>query len=348
MKNLKQTLKSILVLTLTIIVFSCNKDDGPTSTDGTTPTPPAEPTVYVVGYKNDGTNDIATLWKNGVETQLTDGTHDASANSIFIDGTDVYVAGFESNGTNRVAKLWKNGVATNLTNGLQFANAMDVYVKDNDVYVAGIESGVAKLWKNGSPHYITDGTLGAHASSVFVNDNGNIFVAFNEHNGTHYQAWYRRLGSPYSYLGSGRSMVNDFTMINNEIYAVGNEFNGTKLVAVIWNSSGDIDLTDGTNHGRANSIFIENNTVYVVGYEESNGPSTTVAKLWVGGTPTNLTDGTQSAVANAVFVKDNDVYVAGIESNGTNHIAKLWKNGVATDLSGDGTHSASATAIFVK
>lgn len=93
--------------------------------------------VYVVGVEYSGTsnntvtggfNGIAKLWKNGVATNLTNGTTDAKALSVVINGTDVYVAGYESNGTNKVAKYWKNGVATNLTNGATNAEARSIFI----------------------------------------------------------------------------------------------------------------------------------------------------------------------------------------------------------------------------
>jgi hypothetical protein len=38
--------------------------------------------------------------------------------------------------------------------------------------------------------------------------------------------------------------------------------------------------------------------------------------------------------------------VAGYESNGTNHVAKVWKNGVATALT-SGANPANAYGIFL-
>ncbi|MBX7261823.1 MAG: hypothetical protein K1X26_09245, partial [Chitinophagales bacterium] len=61
---------------------------------------------------------------------------------------------------------------------------------------------------------------------------------------------------------------------------------------------------------------------------------------------TNLSDGTVYTIANSVFVQGNDVYVTGFEYNGTTNIAKIWKNGVVTNLT-DATQFASAKSIFV-
>ena len=40
--------------------------------------------VYVAGYETDLQISSAVYWKDGIETKLTDGTHDASATSIFV------------------------------------------------------------------------------------------------------------------------------------------------------------------------------------------------------------------------------------------------------------------------
>ncbi len=61
---------------------------------------------------------------------------------------------------------------------------------------------------------------------------------------------------------------------------------------------------------------------------------------------TSLTDGTNFAWAYSIYVSGSDVYVAGEESNGTNLIAKIWKNGVATSLT-DGTNFAFVNSVFI-
>jgi hypothetical protein len=59
-----------------------------------------------------------------------------------------------------------------------------------------------------------------------------------------------------------------------------------------------------------------------------------------------ITNGINSSHFNSVKVSGEDVYVAGSESNGTNDIAKIWKNGIANNLS-DGTKEADANGVIV-
>jgi hypothetical protein len=94
---------------------------------------------------------------------------------------------------------------------------------------------------------------------------------------------------------------------------------------------------------RVRSFFVsDNDDVYVVGYNNNNYPTPSVARLWINGVAQDLTDGTKPAEAYSVYVSGNDVYVAGYEGN----VAMLWKNGVAQDLT-DGTKPATANAVYV-
>ena len=135
--------------------------------------------VYVVGYEVSGqelTDDygftsyrrVAKLWINGVAQNLSDGTRDAEANSVFVAGGNVYVVGYEFNEQNkRVAKAWVNdNVSINITGGIE---ANSVFVADNYVYVAGYNDNRAMLWKNGELQNLTlDVYYDSMANSVFV------------------------------------------------------------------------------------------------------------------------------------------------------------------------------------
>lgn len=117
--------------------------------------------VYVAGAVIDG-NTYAVYWKNGVITELTDGSTDAIASSIAVYGSDVYVSGKYQD--NSKVGYWKNNQAgivelstgsyvpmdsyTQLSMPKIFVNSGDVYVvaplgvDPNDATVGG-------YWKNG-------------------------------------------------------------------------------------------------------------------------------------------------------------------------------------------------------
>ncbi|RYG15828.1 MAG: hypothetical protein EOO07_14545 [Chitinophagaceae bacterium] len=85
--------------------------------------------VYACGYEINGGKSIAKLWKNGVATNLSDGTKDEVCKKVFAIDNDVYIAGYDNNGTTSKAKIWKNGVASVLTDATKYAELNAVFVK---------------------------------------------------------------------------------------------------------------------------------------------------------------------------------------------------------------------------
>ena len=140
-----------------------------------------------------------------------------------------------------------------------------------------------------------------------------------------------------------------------DVYVAGYIHNAQEIdVATVWKNGKLHHLTDGKQNACANSVYVSGGDVYVAGYE-SYTQEINVAKLWKNGKPQNLTEGTRYAAANSVFVSDGNVYVAGYEASGQEYtdrsgayryIAKLWKNGVAQNLT-DGTNEAQAKCVFV-
>ena len=136
--------------------------------------------IYVTGARYDGTDFVATVWKNGIASSLPSGTERAFGNSIYVSGNDVYVAGYSRNITTlkSTAKLWKNGVAINLTDGVNNGNATGVMVLGSDVYVSGddelllpntnLRTAVITIWKNGELMRISDVNGSATSTSFFV------------------------------------------------------------------------------------------------------------------------------------------------------------------------------------
>lgn len=219
--------------------------------------------------------DIAAVWKNGVRQKLTDVNYSTRANSIYVAGNDVYVAGNE--GYEDLSMLWINGVAQTLQGG---KNATSVFVSGEDVYVVGFvrsSSFVPMLWKNGIEHHFTDDS-GLYYPAVYVYEN-NVYVAWRN------KVWENE---EIKYILTGT--VNSIYVFGGDIYVAGTE----KGKATLWKNGVAQTLPGGSN---ANSVFVSNNDVYVVGGN----------KLWKNGIEQILTGASGSATS--VFVSGNDVYV---------------------------------------
>ncbi|MBO0320876.1 IPT/TIG domain-containing protein [Muricauda sp. CAU 1633] len=268
--------------------------------------------VFAVGYEEINGIAVAKIWKNGVATNLTDGTAFGAATSVFVDGSDIYACGIVS-GENDIptAQVWKNGEHLyTLTDPSNFGVAHSIYVFEGDIYVAGSETNendtaIANIWKNGSLFgALTDDSVeGALASEIFVNATGIYTAGYEE-------------------------------SVQHE--------NGTPK---LWEDNTQIDLTDETYHGRAYSVYAVASDVYVAGYEE-NENGIWIAKYWKNGVATNLSDGSQNADAQSIFVKGEDVYVAGsyYEGQETFQQAVVWKNGTPTNM---GSMGSGASSVYV-
>ncbi|SDQ16338.1 Uncharacterized membrane protein [Flagellimonas zhangzhouensis] len=266
--------------------------------------------VFAVGYEEINGIPVAKVWKNGVATNLTDGSSFGAATSIYVDGTDIYACGIVDKGL-PAAVVWKNGdILYELTDGSKYANAQSINIYNGDVYVIGNEElGVdnisnATIWKNGDSFAtLTDGLNVNERSSgedIFVNETGIYAVGYEE----------------------------------SELH-----INGTPK---LWENSTQINLTDEAFHGRAYSVYAVGSDVYAAGYEE-NENGIWVAKYWENGEVTSLSDGLQNAEAQSIFVLGNDVYAAGSYYDGQGELqqAVVWKNGTPTNQAAMGSGASS-------
>src|SRR5258708_7077216 len=108
-KKIMKKIKQLPAIFLLAIIASCGKNS---SNPVKPPVPAGTKDVYVMGY----IGNVATEWKNGAATSVSDGKLFPYVNAGFISGNDVYVAGSQYAGPNRlggsnyVPTLWKNGI----------------------------------------------------------------------------------------------------------------------------------------------------------------------------------------------------------------------------------------------
>ncbi len=85
--------------------------------------------IYVAGFEQNATLQVAKYWKNGNPVILSKGLGNAHAYSIAVSGNDVYVAGEEQDNTGRyVAKYWKNSISVIMSNPGVVAGATSIFL----------------------------------------------------------------------------------------------------------------------------------------------------------------------------------------------------------------------------
>ena len=323
-----KTIKKLSILIIIFIALSCSNDDSSNEDE----TKATAKDIYVCGYEQK-TKDgklIASVWKNGVVTNLTDGTKSAIAMDIIVAGEDVYVAGYEMENNFKKAKVWKNGIPTNLTNSYVDSVAEKIIVIGADVYVKGtvVENGryQVKLWKNGVELYSPK----ADIYSFEVN-NSDVYMVGRE--GGYAKVWKNGVGTNLT-NGDAYSTGYDIIVKGNDVYVVGIESVAGVSVARLWKNGVASSLSDGKFNAAASSISIVGNDIYVSGSEEN---SKYTSKIWKNG--------------EVIWAKENistlDLEVVGQDyyllSNATG--AKIYKNGLSGELSL--ALNSTAYALFI-
>lgn len=320
--------KYLSMLIIIICTLSCSNDDS-SNEDETTVT---AKDIYVCGYeqKTEDGKLIATVWKNGVVTSLTDGTNSATAMDVIVAGEDVYVVGYEMDNNSKQAKVWKNGTPTNLTNNYVDSIAEKIIVSGSDVYIKGtvVENGryQVKLWKNGVELYSPKADIYS-----FAVDKSDVYMVGRE--GGYAKVWKNGVGTNLT-NGNAYSTGYNIEVKGNDVYVVGIESVGGVSVARLWKNGIASSLSDGKFNATASSISIVENDIYVSGSEEN---SKYTSKIWKNG--------------EVIWAKENistlDLEVVGQDyyllSNTSG--AKIYKNGLSGELSL--ALNSTAYALFI-
>jgi len=318
------------------------------------------PDIYVAGasYSHSGKHYMATYWKNGTPTLLTDTLTNSGAISIIVDGNDVYVAGYTFSSYFPVPTYWKNGVKT--TFGYN-ASISGMCLQGSDIYISGSTVsphgfGYASYWKDGALTNVTDGTSESTTSGITVNGN-DIYLSGSTPDANGFtQAAYWKNGvatilapTTYSSNGYSGSLLSEAYSIftqGADVYVTGFvEPQKGPREACYWKNGVQTKLSDTTSNSEANAIYVQGTNTYIAGYTTSTPIGYTVATYWKNGIQTKI-DSAYNSTASGIAVNGNDIYIAGTTLLGNG--ATYWKNGVPVHLKGDkGTYSKYATGITI-
>ena len=208
--------------------------------------------VYVVGR----IGWVSKLWKNGVATNLTDGSFSSDAKAIAVAGSDVYIAGYEF--ANNEIVMWKNGVRSVVGPGVPSTyDGMGIGVSGNDVYICGNITHHAYVWKNGIRTKLSDSSS-SFVSGLFVAGT-DVYISGRE-NG---RAVYWKNGVRTILSSSQESYAYAIAVSGTDVYVTGNDPWST---AVYWkNGVKNVLATSASGYAAANAIKILDTDVYIAG-----------------------------------------------------------------------------------
>ena len=317
---------------------------------------PAASGVYVAGYYNDGSNDIAAYWIDGAKTDLSVavGATDAYATGIFVDGADVYVSGYYDKGGDRFATYWLNGLRDDLTGAGEFVVATGIYVSGGDIYVSGSDS-IATLplfWRNGSRENLR--AVAAIGIANRIVEHGGLPYAAGSFGASTipYATIWRDTTDEADLSGGDPSHAFDITIASSgDLHVAGDYFIGARPVSVFWTvNSGTLGFLRTELHNVVGSnstaygVDEEGGTVYTAGFYDNAGE---IAAQWSDTAKTDLPGGSP-ARAWDVAVESGVVYAVGYYTVPVDRkVAVLWQDGAPTDLHNSGLDSVNAEALAV-
>lgn len=313
--------------------------------------------IYVLGDEGtEGLNHYRPLyWKNGEPNVFE---HEAVGDMIFsrmaVANDKVYVAGERIYSSSRATAFsWFDGSFEELSESNGFASGQGVYVSDGHVYIGGIKNESSYVtsvvyWKDGELVTVASGTLGSTGGGPVAVKGEDVYMAGILDGQPMY--WKNDVGVPLD-GGTGNVNVTDIAVADNDDVYVSGYTIGNHDLAVYWRNGEKIILGTGDGASQTTAIFVEQNDVYVAGWESiarSGGSGRVrIARYWKNGEAVDLTDGTHQAEANGIFVLDGKVYVSGVEFM-DKRSATYWVDGETVRLSHEDNNGYAGDIVVVK
>lgn len=269
--------------------------------------------VHVAGERiYSSSRSTAFYWLNDNPDELTESNGFASGKDISVANGDIYIGGIK-NESDYVTSIvyWKNGQLVTVASGtVGWTGGGYIVVRGDDVYVAGLLAGVPTYWKNGTAVAMEGGA--GQVTSLAVADNGDVYVAgYAFGNPSLAQYWKNGerhvlgVGENASYASEARGIFIE----GDDVYVVGWEKilrptgAGSVSVARYWKNGEAVNLTDGTNRAEANSIFVMDGEVHVVGVESMDRMRAT---YWRNGEAVRLSNEESNGYAGDIIVVKKD------------------------------------------
>jgi hypothetical protein len=315
-------MKGCILIVITLFLIGCTKDD---------PTPD-DSTVHLAGFvtTNHGGSPVASYWRDGVYTDLTNDSINSNVSSLDVDGSRVFIGGnIRPQVTPSRAVIWQDGVENVLDEA--FGDPM-IASRNNNLFGVWHDIG-GEGWmfhKDGTTQPIIDTALsfGPMAMTVAEDD---VYISGYSSSVPPSPPTY--VAPQYAqYWKNGQLIFRESVVSNalsifvhqNNIYMAGLLYLPGNLtsIACYWKNGQRVDLTDGTGVAMARSVFVTGTNVYVAGMIDNQ------VVYWKDGVVIPLTTPGTYSMANTIFVHGTDVHVGGYE----NGYPAYWKNDVKQDI----------------
>ena len=367
MKTLKINLIKVSLLILSVFsLLSCSKDDDkPNVIEPSTNNPPGNTTLssdYVLTSEFRGPQNAIILWKDGISTEITNGTNDEIAKDMKVVGTDVYIlAQVNFTSSSSVIRVYKNGTALNnydIPGSTSKPAALDVV--GTDVYVAGSYYNASTntenlaYWKNGTKIDLKTNVFFSVLNDIEISENSVYVLGTirNANSNSEITYWKDGVSTAITNPAGTNTEARSFDVVGTTCHITGllyTSANLSKKKPYYYNNTTGTALVttpDANTEEYGQDIAVANGNVYIVGEIFSVKYNAT---QWKDGVQTVIQPSTTFAnFAQRVQVSGSTIYIGGREKFANNEEkAKVWKNGVGTFyLTANATSSALAAMQF--
>lgn len=310
-------MKKYILIVITLCLVRCSEEVSP-----------PDNTVHLAGFVGSFDqsleNPIASYWKNGVYTDLTNEGSHSQATSLYVDGTTVLIGGWKREHSSS-AVIWKNGKEDIIDGSIGTYTLTASH--NNNLFSVWFDGSTGWVFdKNGNTQPIVDTARNIEPTALALAGDDLYTSGCSWYSDGPDSFTYRRAqcwkNGQLIFRESESEFSNAFFIFihQTDIYIAGHRYSNAspKSIACYWKNGQRVDLTDGTKDAWANSIFVTDAHVYASGTIKEQ------AVYWKDGVATLLTTGTAYSMANSIFVQGEDVHVAGSDQW---HPA-YWKNDV--------------------
>jgi hypothetical protein len=196
---------------------------------------------------------IASLWRDGVITNLSNGIKNTYSRSVFVEGNDVYYIANQFISGDYNFFVWKNGIQIYESGSKSYADK--IIILKSDVYIIGdiIEDGkrYATIWKNGIKKFLNEDAEISYLMDIFLSNKDVYIVGQKTNKGKSVATlWKNEIALSLS-DGNSNSYANAIYVDGNDVYVAGSENDFPKL----WKNGVLVSLAT-TNKGSLTDVFI--------------------------------------------------------------------------------------------
>lgn len=264
--------------------------------------------LYVVGNEPNAAGRIVSWHNGGALTYVTNGTTDAQARSITVDGSDVFIAGYDvPNGTIATPIYWKNTERHELEPGTR-GYAVGIEVVSGEVFVSGNlvspTTTTAVMWTATGKTILPCGPYGCQEARAIAVSGSTVAVGgmIKGPAGSLAAIWQNAVLNPIGESTPGYSTVEDIEISEGKIYAMGyTQGSGTYPTLTVWKDGEPLNFSDGSILDFVGDMAVVGSDVLICGYQDRVGTGGYRAKLWINQESYLLTHG-----------NDGDFFVTGI------------------------------------